>query len=157
MQITFILVGKTTEPFIINGFDMYCNRISNYIQNSCIVIPDVKKSKSTDVNLIKQKEANEILKKIPPQSYVVLLSERGKGYTSIEFSKFIAHKMQISVKNLVFIVGGAYGVDKTVEDRADAIISFSKMTYTHQFIRLMLSEQIYRAFTIINNEPYHNE
>lgn len=151
------MVGKTSRSFVEEGFDVYFERIKNYTEIKTVVISDIQKKKNLSIEEIKQKEAVEILKKIPEKSFTILLDENGKSLSSVEFSKFIENKINTNVKELVFIIGGAYGVSDKIRQASNYVLSMSAMTFTHQFIRLLLAEQIYRAFSIMKNEPYHNE
>lgn len=156
MKIQLILIGKTTENYLIEGFSLYEKRINNYIDFKTTVIPELKNAKNLSFELIKKQESELILKQITNNDFVVLLDENGKNNNSVEFAKFINSQMLKSIKNLVFIVGGAYGFSENVYARANDKISLSKMTFSHQLVRLIFAEQLYRAFTILNNEPYHH-
>lgn len=157
MKITLILSGKTNESFLIDGFRNYEKRIIHYIPFNVVAIPDLKNTKSLDSLQIKEKEADLQLKNIVDTDFLVLLDESGKEYRSVEFASFLQQKMNASIKNLVFIVGGPYGFSDRIKKRANQNLSLSKMTFSHQLVRLLFMEQLYRAFTIIRNEPYHNE
>ncbi len=152
-----MLTGKTEESFIKEGFKIFEKRLQHYIQFETLVLPDLKNTKSLNPLQVKEKEAEAQLKSINEKDHVVLLDEKGNEYRSMEFSAFIQQKMNSSVKNLVFIVGGPFGFSEKLYSRANSKISLSKMTFSHQIIRLLFAEQLYRAFTIIRNEPYHNE
>jgi 23S rRNA (pseudouridine1915-N3)-methyltransferase len=157
MKITLILVGKTTDKPIEVGMDKYTKRIQRYLPFQIEVIPALKNAKKMSESEIKQKEGDLILHKTASTDHIVLLDEKGKEFTSVLFSKFIRKKMLHGMKNLVFIIGGAYGFSDAVYQRANSKIALSQMTFSHQIIRLIFLEQLYRAFTIINNEPYHHE
>ncbi len=157
MKITLLFVGKTSDKNIDTGIDKYFNRLKRYIQFDIEVIPALKNTRSLSETQIKEKEGDLILSKLNTSDYVVLLDERGKELTSLKFADFIQKRMIQSSKNLVFIVGGAYGFSESVYKKASYKLSLSQMTFSHQIIRLIFMEQIYRAFTIINNEPYHHE
>ena len=152
MKITLILTGKTDDSFLIAGIKEYQKRIERYVDFNIIEITSLKNTKNLSKSEYKRKEAEIILKKLTEKDFVVLLDERGKEYSSIEFAAFIKK----SQRSITFIVGGAYGFDEQVYKRANAQISLSKMTFTHQMIRLIFVEQLYRAMTINNNEPYHH-
>ncbi|OFX62062.1 MAG: 23S rRNA (pseudouridine(1915)-N(3))-methyltransferase RlmH [Bacteroidetes bacterium GWA2_30_7] len=156
MKITLIFIGKTDEDFIKVGIEKYVNRLNHYIKLDIIEIKNIKIPKSITKENLKSLEYEQINKHIIADDTVYLLDENGKELTSVGFSDFIKKSMLSSIKNLVFIVGGAYGFSEKIEKRAIGKISLSKMTFTHQMIRLIAVEQIYRAFTIINNEPYHH-
>jgi len=157
MKITLILTGKTEESYIIEGVSKYEKRLSHYISFTQIVIPELKNTKSLDFLQIKEKEADNQLKYIEKSDFVLLLDEKGKEFTSKEFAGFIQQRMNSSIKNLVFVVGGAYGFSDRIYAAAKDKISLSKLTFSHQIIRLIFMEQLYRAFSIIRNEPYHHE
>jgi 23S rRNA (pseudouridine1915-N3)-methyltransferase len=157
MNITILVVGKTNEEFVKIGVLKYYERIQHYINIRQIDINELKDKKSFSPNQIKEKETIAILQQVPKASIIVLLDENGLQLTSGEFAFFMQKQMNKGVKDLSFIIGGAFGVSEELKKRADHIISVSKMTFTHQFVRVVLAEQIYRAFTILRNEPYHNE
>jgi 23S rRNA (pseudouridine1915-N3)-methyltransferase len=157
MKITLVLTGKTDESFAKDGFNLFEKRLQHYIQFGSIILPDLKNAKSLNPAQVKEKEAELQLKSITDKDFVVLLDEKGKEYRSLDFAAFIQQKMNTSVNNLVFIVGGPWGFSEKIYKRANAKMSLSKMTFSHQIVRLLFIEQLYRAFTIIRNEPYHNE
>lgn len=157
MKITLLMVGKTAFPFVREGMLLYEKRINRYITYERVEIPDLKGVSSLSSAMVKEKEGEVILKKIKPGDDVILLDEHGKEFTSKEWAGYLENKMVISPKNITFVIGGAYGFSQAVYDRADSKLSFSKMTFSHQIIRLFFTEQLYRAFTIIKGEPYHNE
>ncbi len=157
MKLSLFFVGKTSFKYLEPGITDYENRIKRYIDFEIKVIKNLKTGKKMPVNIVKIKEGENILKQIKPDDFLILLDEKGKEYTSREFAKFINNKILTGVKNLVFVIGGAYGFSDDVYNRADGKLSLSKMTFSHQPIRLLFAEQLYRAFTIIKGEPYHNE
>jgi len=157
MKITLILVGKSTDKPVEVGMDKYSKRIQRYLPFQLEVIPALKNAKKMSEAEIKQKEGDLILNKISTSDHIVLLDEKGKEYTSVLFSSFIKKKMIHGMKSLVFIIGGAYGFSDAVYQRANSKLAISQMTFSHQLIRLIFLEQLYRSFTIINNEPYHHE
>lgn len=154
MKITLITVGKTTVNEIKLLCDDYNRRINRYARYEEISIENP--IKTTDAAKMKQKEGEAILKKLQPGDYLILLDEKGKEYTSVEFARALTQLFNQAHKNICFVIGGAYGFSNDLYSRANAKISLSKMTYNHQLIRAIFSEQLYRAFTIINNEPYHH-
>jgi len=156
MNFTLIMIGKTNEDFVRTGVKMYLDRLRHYIACKEIIIPDIKDRKNYSPEQIKTKEAALILDKIPDNAYTILLDESGTEYTSVGFSTLLQKHMNSGIKELVFIIGGAYGVDRSVSERAGSVLSLSKMTFTHLFVRLILAEQLYRSMTILKNEPYHN-
>ena len=156
MKTTLILVGKTTGKLYAEAIEDYACRISHYTPFNIKVIPDLKNSKSLSEKQQKEKEGELILKSIEDKSLVVLLDERGKEYRSVDFASWFGNKQQ-TVKSLTFVVGGPYGFSQAVYDRADGMVSLSRMTLSHQMVRLVFIEQVYRACTILKNEPYHHE
>lgn len=157
MKIILVVIGKTNGKFLIEGINEYTKRLSYYIPFNIEYLPDVKNNKKLSEDQQKTLEGNTILGALEKSDYVVLLDEHGKEFTSVEFSKYIEKKMTTVPKRLVFIVGGPYGFAQEVKDRANEKISLSKMTFSHEMIRLIFTEQLYRAMTIMNNEPYHHE
>lgn len=157
MKITLLLTGKTTEDYILKGMGNYIKRLKRYIGFNIEVIPALKSTKNLSQEQIKTKEGDLILNKLNSGDVLILLDEKGKEMPSTGFSKFIQNHMLQSTKNLVFVVGGAYGFSQEVYKKAYSKLSISQMTFSHQIIRLIFLEQLYRAFTIINNEPYHHE
>ncbi|MGM9802543.1 MAG: 23S rRNA (pseudouridine(1915)-N(3))-methyltransferase RlmH [Muribaculaceae bacterium] len=157
MKITLAVVGKLSGGYLKQGIDDYTNRLSHYIPFNIQYIADAKCTKNITEAQQKKLEAKNILQTLERSDYVVLLDEHGKEYTSMEFSRFIERKMATVSKRLVFIVGGPYGFDEEVYARANEKISLSKMTFSHEMIRLIFTEQLYRAMTILNGEPYHHE
>lgn len=156
MKITLLCIGKTDEPYVQTGIEKYLKRLSFYVDFKLIVIPDIKKQKGMSMELQKKKEAEMLLKSIKAADQVVLLDEKGKEFTSVQFSAFLEKKMVGSVQHLVLIIGGPYGFDQSIYQRADGQLALSKMTFSHQMIRLFFVEQLYRAYTILNHEPYHH-
>ena len=157
MKIHLLVVGKTTATYISDAVDEYCRRLKHYITFDMEVIPELKNAKNLCFDQQKEKEADMILKCLSPGDYIVLLDERGKEYSSLKFSEYIEHKMHTVPKRLVFVIGGPYGFSQRVYSTAQEKISLSKMTFSHQMIRMIFIEQLYRAMTILNNEPYHHE
>ncbi len=136
--------------------DDYIKRLGFYISFEILIIPDLKKTKSLTETQQKQKEGELLLKHLEPSDEVILLDEKGKSYSSVAFSEVLQKKMNSGIKNLVFIIGGPYGFSEEVYSRANGKISLSAMTFSHQMVRLFFIEQLYRAFTILKNEPYHH-
>ena len=157
MKITLLTVGKTTNLHLIKLQEEYQNRLKFYITFELVVIPELKNTKSLSIPEQVEKEADLILKQIELNDKVVLLDERGKQFTSVAFSEYIAKKIMASHKRMIFVVGGPYGFSERIYQRADNKISLSTMTFSHQMIRLIFIEQLYRAFTILKGEPYHHE
>lgn len=157
MEIELMTVGKTTSKIIIAGIEEYTKRLRHYIPYSINMLPDVRNAGKLKADQQKEAEGEMILSKLSASDFVVLLDERGKEYTSMEFSAFIERQMVAGRKKVVFVVGGPYGFSQAVYDRADSKLSLSKMTFNHEMVRLFFTEQIYRAMTILRNEPYHHE
>ena len=157
MKITLLLVGKTVNKDFVKLIDEYAGRVKHYIGFEIVTIPELKNTKSLSAEQQKQAEGELILKQLQGGDHVVLLDEHGKEFRSIEFADWMTRKMNTVNKRLVFIVGGPYGFSPSVYDAANEKISLSKMTFSHQMIRLIFVEQIYRAMTIIKGEPYHHE
>lgn len=156
MKTLLILVGKTTNKHFQAGITDYCERISHYMPFELVTIPELKNTKSLSEDQQKQAEGELILKQIQNSDTVVLLDEHGKAFRSIEFAKWLEQKRN-TARRLVFVVGGPYGFSSDIYSRANEQLSLSKMTFSHQMIRLVFTEQIYRACTIIKGEPYHHE
>jgi 23S rRNA (pseudouridine1915-N3)-methyltransferase len=157
MKIAFLVVGKTTDNALQNLQDQYNNRLKHYINFENIIIPELKNTKNLSEEVQKEKEGEQILKALDASDDVVLLDDKGKQYSSMDFSDYIQRKMNASTRRLVFIVGGPYGFSSAVYARANGKLSLSLMTFSHQMIRLLFVEQLYRAFTILKGEPYHHE
>ncbi len=157
MKISLVVIGKTDAGYLIEAIEDYKSRLKHYIPFEMEVIPDVKNAKNLSEAQQKEKEGEMILKMVQPGDYLVLLDDKGKEYTSMQFSAYIEKKMHTVPKRLVFVVGGPYGFSEAVYGAASEKISLSKMTFSHQMVRLIFIEQIYRAMTILNHEPYHHE
>ncbi|MDA9555106.1 23S rRNA (pseudouridine(1915)-N(3))-methyltransferase RlmH [Pelobium sp.] len=157
MKITLMAIGKTDDTFISEGLDKYLKRLKHYIKFDTQIIPDLKKTKNLSEEEQKTKEAELFLKSLQNTDYVVLLDERGTEFSSLQFADFLNKKMIASTSHLVFLIGGPYGFHQSIYQRADQKVSLSKMTFSHQMIRLFFVEQVYRAFTILKGEPYHHE
>ncbi|MDR2908146.1 MAG: 23S rRNA (pseudouridine(1915)-N(3))-methyltransferase RlmH [Bacteroidales bacterium] len=156
MQVLLMLNGKTDQAFVSEGFAMFETRIKRYIKFATVVIPALKNTKNMPVEAQKSAETELMMAQLQSSDTVVLLDENGQSYSSIKFADFLQRQMNAGIKRLVFVVGGPYGFSETMHQRANAKISLSDMTFSHQIIRLIFAEQLYRAFTILNNEPYHN-
>lgn len=157
MKITLLTVGKTDKDWVKQGLDIYTSRLKHYIQFSISEIPELKNVSALSKEQIKAKEGELILKGLKPADDVILLDEHGKEYTSTGFASFLQKKMALEGRDIVFIIGGAYGFSDDVYKRANSKISLSQMTFSHQMVRAIFAEQIYRAFTIMKGEPYHHE
>lgn len=156
MKTQLILVGKTTNKHLATVIDDYVGRIGHYMPFSVVVVPELKNTKALSEEQQKEREGELILQKIKPTDTLVLLDESGSEFGSVAFSQWLQRK-QSSARNLVFVIGGPYGFSKAVYNRADEQLSLSRMTFSHQLIRVVFAEQLYRACTIIKGEPYHHE
>ncbi|OSY87616.1 50S rRNA methyltransferase [Tenacibaculum holothuriorum] len=157
MKIKLLAIGKTDDKNLIQLINTYEKRLKHYVKFELDIIPDLKNSKNLSENQQKEKEGDLILSKLQPTDELVLLDDKGKHFTSIEFSQYLQKKMNSGIKQLVFVIGGPYGFSEAVYNKAKGKVSLSKMTFSHQMIRLFVVEQIYRGFTILRNEPYHHE
>lgn len=157
MKIILLTVGKTTNTHLIKLQEEYQNRLKFYIPFESVVIPELKNTKSLSVTEQLEKEADLILKQFETNDEIILLDEKGKQFTSVGFSDFISKKMLASHKRMIFVVGGPYGFSERIYQRAKGMVSLSSMTFSHQMIRLIFVEQLYRAMTILKGEPYHHE
>jgi 23S rRNA (pseudouridine1915-N3)-methyltransferase len=155
MRLTIIFTGKTRASYLKEGVDEYTRRIARYAPLSVVVIPDLKVSAKYSHAEVKQLEGQQILQRIKPADHVVLLDEGGKTVTSVEFSAYLSG-LEGRTGHCVFVVGGAYGFSEEVYRRANGTLSLSRMTFSHQMVRLIFTEQLYRAFTILKGEPYHH-
>ena len=157
MDLKLVTVGKTDVKWVKEGLDLYVSRLRHYAPFSLIEIPQLKNVSAFTQEQIKEKEGELILKQVTPGDSVILLDERGKEYRSVEWAEWIRQRLARGGKGLVFVIGGAYGFSQAVYDRAEGMISLSRMTFSHQMVRTVFAEQLYRAFTIIRGEPYHHE
>lgn len=157
MKITLLTVGKTDKDWVKEGMDIYVSRLKHYIPFSIVEIPELKNVSALSREQIKTREGELILKSLRPGDDVILMDERGRQYSSVEFAKVLQDKISYVGKDIAFVIGGAYGFSEAVYQRADSKISLSKMTFSHQMVRAIFAEQIYRAFTIMRGEPYHHE
>lgn len=157
MKTELLVVGKTTDKHFVASIEEYMKRVNRYIPFSIGVIPELKGTKNLSEGEQKEREADLIRKALQPGDYVVLLDEHGKEFKSTEFAQWFQKRMVASPRRLVFIVGGPYGFAPSIHALGQEKISLSKMTFSHQMIRLLFVEQIYRAMTILNGEPYHHE
>jgi 23S rRNA (pseudouridine1915-N3)-methyltransferase len=157
MKISLLSVGKTNDAHLAQLIEEYRRRVNFYIPFEMQVLPDLKNRKSISEEEQKTREGNLLLKSLQPSDYVVLLDEKGKQYTSVGFSRYIEKMSHMVPKRLVFMVGGPYGFSQAVYEAAHEKMSLSRMTFTHQMVRVVFAEQLYRAMTILHNEPYHHE
>lgn len=156
MKVEVWAIGKTAETYLETGIDLYAKRLRHYLPFAWVVWPDVK-GKMSDPAQLKQAEGQLLLSKLQPDDFVVLLDERGMEYTSVGLARWLEHRLHQSARRMVFIVGGAFGFSEAMYARANAQWALSQLTFSHQMVRLFLLEQLYRAMTILRNEPYHNE
>ena len=156
MTIKLLAIGKTDSTELQQLISLYEKRLGHYIKFILEVIPDLKKTKNLSQDQQKDKEGDLILKKLNQTDMLILLDENGKQFNSVEFSSYLQKKMNSSIKQLVFVIGGPYGFGDEIYKTASGKISLSKMTFSHQMVRLFTVEQLYRAFTILKNEPYHH-
>ena len=157
MKIKLVVIGKTDDKYIIEGIKKYLERLKHYITFEYTELPDIKNSKNLSREQQKKQEGELLLKTINSGDYIIVLDEKGKMFTSREFASYMEKRMISGVKRVVFFVGGPYGFSDEVYSKASYRISLSKMTFSHQLVRLIFFEQIYRAMTIIRNEPYHHD
>lgn len=157
MVIDLLLIGKTDSDEIAALIADYSKRINRYAKFSVIILPDVRSSRKLPEGVQKQNEGDMIMRQLSAQDTVILLDEKGEEMRSVEFASWIGRKMAGTGRRLCFIVGGPYGFSQEIYDRADGMLSLSKMTFSHQIIRAIFAEQLYRAFSILNHTPYHHE
>lgn len=157
MEIIFLQNGRTEDVYLQSGIKNFEERLKHYVRYQNVVIPALKNTKNMPIAQQKEKEADLMLPYIDKADFVVLLDENGEAFRSTEFAKFVQTQMNKGIRKLLFIVGGPYGFSPLIHAKADHKLSLSAMTFSHQMIRLLFTEQIYRAFTILKNEAYHNE
>ncbi|MCR4824528.1 MAG: 23S rRNA (pseudouridine(1915)-N(3))-methyltransferase RlmH [Bacteroidales bacterium] len=157
MHLTLLTVGKTDIPWVRDGLEMYVSRLKHYVPFGLREIPELKGVSALNREQIKEKEGELILRQLKPADDVILLDEHGREFRSLEFADWLGRRLTASGHDLVFVVGGAYGFSDAVYARAAGKLSLSKMTYSHQLVRTIFAEQLYRAFTILRGEPYHHE
>ena len=155
MRITLIENGKTRDSFIKEGVEQFRKRVVRYVPFQIETIPDLKNTRTKTMKEVQEEEGNLVLKRIKPGEFLVLLDERGRQHDSIAFAQYL-NSLEGSVSHLLFVIGGPYGFSEKVYSRADARISLSNLTFSHQLVRLIFMEQLYRAFTILKGEPYHH-
>lgn len=157
MKIVLLVVGKTDSKLMAQATEEYIRRLSHYVSFEVEVIPDVRLGSKLSSEQQKDAEGREILARLRPSDSTVLLDERGREYSSMEFSAFLQKKMLTGTRRMVFVIGGPYGFSPAVQEAVTDRISLSRMTFSHQMIRLFFTEQVYRVMTILNHEPYHHE
>jgi len=157
MKIFLLVIGKTDDTYLQKGIEIFLKRIPHYISFEMKVIPDLKNSKSLSEDQQKEKEGELIIQQLTPSDELFLLDENGLETSSVEFARFLEKKMISGIKRLVFVIGGPYGFSNSIYSRANRKLSLSKMTFSHQMVRLIFVEQLYRAMTILKGEPYHHQ
>jgi 23S rRNA (pseudouridine1915-N3)-methyltransferase len=157
MNIKLLAVGKTDDKNLQTLIENYQKRLSFYVKFDLEIIADIKNAKNLSEAQQKEKEGELILSKISPTDELILLDENGKTFSSVGFSEYLQKKMNSGIKTLVFVIGGPYGFSDAVYQKANGKVSLSEMTFSHQMVRLFIVEQLYRAFTILRNEPYHHQ
>jgi 23S rRNA (pseudouridine1915-N3)-methyltransferase len=155
MRITLVESGKTRDPFIREGVELFRQRLVRYVPFKIDTLPDLKNTRSMTMKEVQEKEGEMIIKRIKTGDYVILLDERGEEYNSISFAEYL-NGLERQVNQVLFVIGGPYGFSQQVYDRSDTRLSLSKMTFSHQLVRVVFLEQLYRAFTILKGEPYHH-
>jgi 23S rRNA (pseudouridine1915-N3)-methyltransferase len=156
MKVKLLVVGKTAFDYLKVGEEIYQDRLKHYCSFERIEVQDVKNPKNFSKEEIKRKEAISILSKLSPNDFLILMDENGKEFSSVEFANWI-EKRNLLPQNIIFVIGGAYGFDESIYERMNMKLALSKMTFSHQMVRLIFLEQLYRAFTITKGEPYHHE
>lgn len=156
MKVKFMVIGKTTDKYLLEGINEYNNRLKRYCNYDYIELPGVKLGKSASGFEIKRKEAEIVFSKLKSSDFLILLDEKGTEYTSNKFGDILKNHQMIGTRKIVFLIGGAYGFSEDVYKRANSKLALSQMTFTHQMVRLIFSEQLYRGFTIVKGEKYHH-
>ena len=156
MRITLLQTGKTRDDYLLKGISEFNKRIVRYVPFKIETVPDLKNSRNMTMKEVQKKEGDQILKKIKPDTYVILLDERGREFTSISFAEHL-NSLEGRVNQIMFVIGGPYGFSEEIYSRANEKLSLSRLTFSHQMVRLLFMEQLYRTFTILKGEPYHHE
>ncbi|PHN01406.1 23S rRNA (pseudouridine(1915)-N(3))-methyltransferase RlmH [Flavilitoribacter nigricans] len=156
MKVLFWVIGKTNEKYLNAGIEIYAKRLGHYLPFEMEVLPDVRQAKHLSADQLKQKEGEYLLNRLKTDDLLILLDENGKQFGSVDFAAYLDRQLQMPYRRLIFQVGGAFGFSDAVYQRANAKLALSKMTFSHQMVRLFFLEQLYRAMTILRNEPYHN-
>lgn len=157
MKVCLLVIGKTDAAYLRSGIEEYEKRLSRYLPYEMKILPDVKNARNLEEEVQKEKEGKMLLEEMQRTDWVVLLDDKGRQQSSLEFSNYLAQKMLGGIKRLVFVIGGPYGFSPAVYQRANEKLSLSKMTFSHQMVRLIFVEQLYRGMTILKGEPYHHE
>jgi 23S rRNA (pseudouridine1915-N3)-methyltransferase len=155
MRITLIESGKTRDSFIKEGVELFRKRVVRYVPFNIETLPDLKNTRSMTMKEVQEKEGELLLKRLKPGDFMILLDERGMEFNSISFAEYL-NSLEGRVNQLLFVIGGPYGFSGEVYERADARLSLSKLTFSHQLVRVIFMEQLYRAYTILKGEPYHH-
>ena len=157
MKTELWVIGNTSFSYLTEGTNIYEKRLKHYLPFEYTMIPDIKNAKNMSNEQLKTKEGSQIIKKLDKGDFLILLDEKGKEFSSVNFANYVENLLQQSHKRLIFVIGGAYGFSKEIYNRSNGKISLSKMTFSHQMVRLFFLEQLYRAMTILRNQPYHHE
>jgi len=157
MKIKLLLVGRSEESYLRKGMDIYIGRLKHYVPFEVVEMPELRQTAALSREQIKEREGEMILKQVKDGDRVILLDEHGARYTSVAWARNMEQTITHSSRDIIFVIGGPYGFSKRVYDRKDSMVSLSDMTFSHQLVRLIFMEQLYRAFTIIKGEPYHHE
>jgi 23S rRNA (pseudouridine1915-N3)-methyltransferase len=157
MKLVLLMTGKTDQAWLREGVAEYEKRISKYIRFEVVIIPDVKNPGNRSAEKVKEKEAEKMLAALKSDDHVVLLDERGESYSTIGLANYLRNSMQLPKKRMVFIIGGPWGFHQSIRDRADHVLSLSDLTFSHQVVRLLFAEQLYRVLSVIAGDPYHHE
>jgi 23S rRNA (pseudouridine1915-N3)-methyltransferase len=156
MKVTILVVGKTDDAFLVEGIEKYLTRLNHYVKAHIKILGPVKNASALEKEILLDKEGEMIIENIKNQGFTILLDEQGENISSSEFANYMHNKMDSGIKSIIFIAGGAFGVSEAVKQTVDFKLSLSKMTFTHQMVRLILAEQLYRCFTIIKGRKYHH-
>lgn len=157
MKLTLLQTGKTDEAYVREGIAGYEKRLIKYARYETLTLPDIRNAKNMPAMVIREKEAAKMLEVIKPDDMVILLDDKGKEFTTLQFASFLSEKMMSSKKRMLFVIGGAWGFHESIYARADFKLSLSKLTFSHQLVRLLFTEQLYRSLTVIAGDPYHHE
>ena len=157
MKVRVLFTGKTVDPWIRQGVELYAGRLRHYVSFELTELPDVRQTSSLSEEQIKVREGEVILKALRPGDHLVLLDEHGESFSSVGWARNLERKIAHLPKELVFVIGGPYGFSQALMQRSDGLLSLSRMTFSHQLVRVIFLEQLYRAFTILKGEPYHHE
>ena len=157
MKVAFWRIGKSSPSYFAKAEEEYAHRLSRYLPFELQTLREVRKSGKMSPESLKEKEEEEVLKLLKASDYLILLDEKGRSFSSLAFAKWMETRLNSNARRLIFLAGGAYGFSNALRQRADFLLSLSPMTFSHQLVRPVFLEQLYRAMTILKNEPYHNE